>query len=524
VTAAAGDLAAAPGVPALPALSGVPALPALSPVRAIALQSRYRPGKVAIDDGEPVTYAELWSRTRGAAEQLTAAGATPGSAVALALPPSADHMALILGAMLAGAVAVPVNTRLRPAEVERFLAPIAPSVTVASDEHRDLLEVVEGSPTRRGGAGLDGFGGLRARRTRHGPHPDLAAGGLLVGTGGTTGIPKAAHFDHERLWLWTAASAANNRVRAADVELFVSPFFHGTLVTGVLTSLTQGAGVVVLDRFDAERAVEHVAAGRITRLLGAATVVDRLMRAARGRDLSGSRLRFVQFGMSSTRSGFARDIAEAFPGTQVITGYGATEYGPVTRAYGEDFDAQGDPVGVGRPVPGADIVIEAGGELHATGSPDGEILVTAPWQMLGYCSADEELRDAVARDGRIRSGDVGRFDAAGNLHVTGRLKEAIRSGGENVYPAEVEQALHRHGSVAACAVYGVPDAEWGERVEAAVVPGDGGLDLGGLEAHARTLIAGYKVPKRFVVLDALPLTSANKVDRRALRAAAAGRP
>jgi fatty-acyl-CoA synthase len=349
------------------------------------------------------------------------------------------------------------------------------------------------------------------------PLPDGSA--LILGTGGTTGVPKGAVFTHECLWRWTAAAATNNRVSSSDVELFVAPFFHGTLITGVMTTLTQGGTVIVLDRFDPDVAAEEIAGGRITRMLGAATVIDRLVRSASHMEMSGANLRFLQFGMSASRSGFANEIRAVFSGTEVITGYGATEFGPVTRTYSSEFDEAGDPIGVGHPVSGADILIETDGELHVDPDVAGEVLVRSPWQMARYCVADPTLDVNSRRGAYIRSGDIGRFDRDGNLLITGRSKDTIRTGGETVYPVEVETALYRDPAVAECAVYGVPDVEWGERVEAAVVLARE-ISEREIDAHLRRSLAGFKIPKRIRVMSTLPQTSASKVDRRALRQAA----
>ena len=483
----------------------------------IGLQARYRKSKVAVDDlVRPVTYGELWETATVFAADLSRLGVQRGNAVVLALEPSADYVAALLGTMVYGAVAVPLNTRLTAAEVGEFVAPVGPAAIVASPSFADLLAALLPSRARRLALGKNE---VVVGTPSSAPHLLGRNAALVLGTGGTTGTPKGALFSHAALWRWVIACAANNHVRSDDVEMYVAPFFHGTLVTGLLTTLSQGASAVLFERFDAEHAAAEIGRGAVTRMLGAATVVERLARAAQTMDMSRMSLRRLQFGMSATRQGFANDLRSTFPGVVVITGYGATEFGPVTRTYSFEFGEDGDPVGVGHPVPGASILIEAGGELHTDPEVEGEILVQAPWQMSGYCGWGPERSEEVIRDGHIRSGDIGRFDENGNLLITGRAKDTIRTGGETVYPAEVEAALYRNGAVSECAVFGVADPDWGERVEAAVVTKEP-LDAGILQAELRKMLAGYKVPKRIRFMDALPQTTASKVDRRALRSAA----
>jgi acyl-CoA synthetase (AMP-forming)/AMP-acid ligase II len=266
---------------------------------------------------------------------------------------------------------------------------------------------------------------------------------------------------------------------------------------------------------------EIVASGRITRLLGTPTMMERIIDASQSIDMSASRLRLLQFGMGRSRPGLTADLTSVLPSVALMTGYGATECGPVTRTYSWEFDDAGEPIGVGKPVAGADIRIDFDGEFRDGTGVDGEILVNAPWQMDRYCVRDADLDSRVRRGPYLRTGDIGHFDEEGNLVLTGRIKETIRTGGENVYPSEVERWLGRHPSVVECAVYGVADAEWGERVEAAVVPRrEERFDDEDLAGYLREHLAGYKVPKRIRPIATLPLTSNHKIDRDALRGAA----
>jgi fatty-acyl-CoA synthase len=275
-----------------------------------------------------------------------------------------------------------------------------------------------------------------------------------------------------------------------------------------------------MGRFDAEHAAALLTEGRATRVLGAATVVERVVDAARQLDPTRSRVRFVQFGMSASRPGLAGEISATFPGAAVITGYGTTEFGPVTRTYSWEFGAHGTPVGVGRPVPGADLrIIDTDGREVRVGE-SGEIAAWAPWQMQGYLGIEQG--EHMWGERHIRSGDIGRLDESGSLWLTGRAKDTIRTGGETVYPSEVEAVLQRRPEVAACAVFGVADPTWGERVHAAIVGRAPGVDTDRIAAALRRDLAGFKVPKRWHVLDALPMTSNDRVDRRALRAIAQG--
>jgi acyl-CoA synthetase (AMP-forming)/AMP-acid ligase II len=438
--------------------------------------------------------------------------------VALAFEPSATYVATVLGVLLAGGVAVPVNTGLTSFEIEEFLAPVEPALLVTSDAllplfarvATDFQEVELGSSVA-GVATLD----LRDRTESGLRAEDRPA--VILGTGGTTGTPKGAVFNHRSLWLWTLSSAVNNNVQPFDTELFIAPFFHGTLITGLLTTLTVGGTVMIQPRFDAGRARDAIASGEVTRMLGATTVVERLLAETEGTDLSRARLRVLQFGMATARGDFARDIIARFPSAMVVTGFGATECGPVTRTYSWEFGADGEPPGVGRPVPGVDIRIEHEGVFVDAPGTQGEILINAPWQMQRYCVLDPTVERELGASAYFRSGDLGRFDEQGNLYIVGRIKETIRTGGETVFPTEVEVALHRHPGVVACAVYGVTDSDWGERVEAVVVRRTEGLDVPDLDAHLRNLIAGFKVPKRILFVEEIPQTSNHKIDRRALR-------
>jgi fatty-acyl-CoA synthase len=495
--------------------------PIASPLTALRGHARHRPSRLAIVDGSTSwDHGALWHHVEETARAIRESGVSPGAGVMLAVDSGAGAVAAVLGTMLAGCVAMPLNTRLTAAETDEYVASVRPSLALTAHDHLDLRV---GDAVGEVTIGVDRFvvAQLDGSPLATGAGDDIdRRAALVLGTGGTTGTPKGALFDHHAVWDWTMSAANNNHVEPDDVELFVAPMFHGTLVTGLLTTLVMGGAVRIMSRFDAEHAAELLNEGRATRVLGASTVVERIVDAARALDPSRSQVRFVQFGMSASRPELASEIAAAFPGAAVITGYGTTEFGPVTRAYSWEFDARGRPEGVGRPVPGTDLRIVGTDGRELPVGESGEIVAWSPWQMRGYLGIEQD--EHVWGRRHIRSGDIGRFDESGCLWLTGRAKDTIRTGGETVYPSEVESALRRRPEVAACAVFGVPDPTWGERVHAAIVGREPRVDVERIATALRRDLAGFKVPKRWHVLDALPMTSNDKVDRRALRALAEG--
>jgi len=399
-----------------------------------------------------------------------------------------------------GCVAAPLNTRLTAGELDGYVRRLRPAVVV------DAPPAFEGvAPAAAEPASGD-------------------VGALVIGTGGTTGVPKAAIFTHEALGRWTLAAIGHQHVRRTAVELSATPFFHGFLVSGLMTTLLAGGTIRLLDRFDPERAVEAIVDHGVTRMSAPPTMLVAMaaLLADAGRTADG--LRTVLFSSSEPPAGLAERLAEAFPRVELMTGYGTTEFGPTARLYLAE-ETRTFPHGcVGRPIPGVDVAILREDGSRADPGEQGEVAVYTPWRMREYLENPEETALVSAPGERIRSGDLGVLDAEGLLHLRGRSKDVISSGGENVYPVEVEAVLGRHPAVAAIAVYGAPDPYWGERVEAAVVPRPGAsVALDELVAFGREHLAGYKLPKALRTVDELPMTANMKVSRRALREAAAGR-
>jgi acyl-CoA synthetase (AMP-forming)/AMP-acid ligase II len=228
-------------------------------------------------------------------------------------------------------------------------------------------------------------------------------------------------------------------------------------------------------------------------------------------------VRRLLFGSTRSEPDLADRLARAFPNAEFVTGYGATEFGAVVRLRSWEM-VDGKDHGAGRAVPGVSIVIVGLDDEILPAGEIGELVIRAPWQMLGYWGVGAEGVRAFVHGG-VRSGDLGERDADGNIHLRGRLKDVVITGGENVFPVEVEDALSSHPDVAEAAVVGVLDKEWGERVEAFVVLNGSPVPITeeALGAYCRDRLARYKVPKRFHIVDGLPLTSAMKVDKRALR-------
>ena len=487
--------------------------------------ARQCPDKVALaDDQRALTYRELVDAVDQVAAGLRALGTAPGDRVLLALGPSATYLVVFLGALAAGAVAAPLNTRLAPPEVAVYGRRMAPSLVVTETDLIPLMTEVDAERVLVAPSEPD----LRAAlgRLRGRPGRPVAPGerdpATIFPTGGTTGLPKGAVLSHSHLWLWLSSGCWNGMRYADDVELFFAPFFHVSLLVGPLTTIFAGGTVVLHPTFDVDRALESLARDGITRFLGSPTMFTALRQHPGFARSPRGRIRTVIFGSMPSSPAFIAELRSDWPNAALFTGYSATEFGPVVRGLPGDL-AQESFEGLGRPLPGVDLrIVDDEGHDLGRGAV-GEIAVRSPWQTDGYLGQPDETARTYGSDGFIRVGDLGTLRADGWLTLAGRRKEMIITGGENVFPAEVERVLHQHPEVADVAVFSVPDGYWGERVEAAVVLRPGArLHPEELRHFARGLLAGYKIPKRVHRLAALPLTAVHKVDRRALQAQLGG--
>ena len=462
------------------------------------------------DDCGTASYAELVDVAGRLAGGLVDLGVQPGDRVALAMEPSAAYVTAVLAVLRAGGVVVPLNTRLTVPETMTYLEPLHPRLLLVDRTYEDWVSVPSVVALHVAEAG-----DLNHRlRDLLGTDPQVdispESPAIVFPTGGTTGLPKGAWYSHRGLGAFCSAVAAGQDRSPRDVEIYFSPFFHVSLSTGLLTGLSAGGSVDVQRSFDAAAALEAIARGG-NRLMGSPTMFVALRQAPAFASTDRSGVTHVAFGATDATKPFVDALLQDFPRARLLYGYGATEYGPVTAMPHEDM---GTRTGVGRAV--------AGVELQVVGGDTGELAVRCPWQAEGYWGRPEETAATFTPQG-VMLGDIGRIDDDGWVVLMGRSKELVITGGENVFPIEVENALALHPAVGEVCVYGVPDDYWGERVEAAVVVRPGAtLDTDDLLAFARTRLAGYKVPKVVRELAALPLTPNNKPDRRALRSKVEG--
>lgn len=479
---------------------------ALSLPETLRLHGRYLADMPAISGEVEVTYGDLNQLVTGVAAWAHERS-LPGRRVALMLPPNASHLVIMLGLLRAGAVVCPVNTRLTARDVEHYLAVLDPSLLVADRVVGSVSTFVVDADS---GLPIDGIVPLVEREADQGPTPSEHTPAIVFPTGGTTGSPKAALWTQRSLALAVQSSMQHLEVRRAERELYFSPFFHLTLVTGLFTTMLAGGTVHLLGHFDEEQAAEALSRVEFTRMFGTPAALERLSNHAPPEGWPS--MRSVVFGASRSWPDLPARLTAVFPRARLITGYGATEFGAVTRQYHDDIIAGVG--GVGRPVASVEIrcVDDSGNEV-ARGEI-GELLVRSPWQMDGYLGEADQPIDV---HGFVRSGDLGRIEPDGCIVLVDRRRDLIKSGGETVYPRDVEQALLGLPDVAEAAAFGRLDRLRGETVEAAIVAQVGCTpDPVAIREALVGLLTSYQVPARIHLVGAIPLTSNFKVDRRRL--------
>ena len=423
------------------------------------------------------SFVDLDRRVDGAVQALRDRGLSQGERVGLLAPNGAAYVVAVHALMRLGAVIVPINTRLTASEIEWQVTDAELQTVLTDADLRGMLD------TPAAGVEPRDF--------------DLDAWHSVIYTSGTTGRPKGAILTYGNFWWSAVASALNLGLYADDAWLACLPLFHVGGLSILLRGVICGMRVVVHPRFDptdVNRAIDELG---VTMVSLVSTMLDRVLLERGGRPFP-STLRCVLLGGGPAALPLLERAIDA--GAPVVQTYGLTETASQLCTLAPE-DALSRLGSAGKPLMGSQLRI----------ADDGEILVNGPTVSPGYLHQPP-------RQGWLSTGDVGRVDDDGYLYVLDRRDDLIVSGGENVYPAEVEAALLAHPAVADAGVFGVPDPDWGRGVAARVAlkPGrDASVDE--LLTFVRKRLAGYKVPRRIELCDALPRNAAGKLLRRELR-------
>jgi len=495
--------------------------------------------RCAVVDGERrLSYRELHDRIQRCAAVLAAAGVERGDRVALVLGNRSAYLEVVFAAAALGAIAVPLNARLTAHEIRQLLEDCTPRVLVTDAEHADTATLAsrQGAippvATLRCGDDPDAYEAALAAATPLGdqrPHdPEDAM--ILMYTSGTTGRPKGALLPIRK----TVANCRNAEgffgLTPADRVLVMLPLFHSFgLAILSIPALHAGATVILHRRFDPEAVWRTVSDERISFFGGVPTMFRRLLDTLDAARAAGCDTRSLRF-LFTAGSAIPVELIRAFErrGLVLKQGYGQTETSILCCLDARDAIRKAG--SVGRPVPNIDLrVVELAG---IEGDPEtwkdvrvgetGEIVVRGPITMLGYWRRPEATA-ATLRGEWLRTHDLATRDVEGFVTLVGRGSDMYISGGENVYPAEIEAVFEEHPTVAEIAVVGVPDERWGEVGRAYVVPAAGAtLDPAALLAWAGERLAAFKLPREFVRVDSLPRTETGKLQKHRLGPGAAG--
>ena len=475
--------------------------------------ARFAPAAAAIRfEGRETSYADLARRIARAAAVLAGLGVKRGDAVAYLGLNNPATLALLFACARLGAMLVPLNWRLAPPEHGRVLSDCPPRVLFVEPAFAAHAQAIEGAIEATGIAALeqDVAGSPAAQGSEDSPL-------LLCYTSGSTGAPKGVVLT-QRAILWNALNSAHmHDLTSADRVLTTLPLFHvGGMNIQTTPALHSGASVTLHARFDPQAALAAIERERITLAVLVPAQLSALMELPRWESADLSSLRMITTGSTIVSEAFVRKASGR--GVPVIQVYGSTETCPIA-AYVRAADALRKAGSAG--VPALHCELKVVGEDGAELAPgrDGEILVRGPNVAAGYWNAPGETAQAF-EGGWYRSGDIGRFDDEGHLYVVARRKDMIISGGENIYPAEVESVLLECPAIEEACVVGKAEERWGETVVAAVVLKPGRRMT---EAEAMALfqgrIARYKHPREVRFLERLPRSPLGKVQREAVRTA-----
>lgn len=489
---------------------------------------RKTPEKVAVvHEGRGSTYRQLHERVLRLAHGLRRVGVGRGDRVAYLGPNHPAFLETLFAAGVLGAVFVPLNARLAPAEVVHVLTDSGSDVLVYAPEQASVVQEVrrDVGPLRvialdHPAAGETSYEELIASSAADPIDEPVTLDDLclIMYTSGTTGRPKGAMLTHGNLTWNTVNVLVDVDLASDEVTLVVAPLFHTAgLNMTCLPTLIKGGTVILMSAFDAAAVLEQIESHRVTYMFGVPTMYNAIAACPRWAETDLSSLRQVNCGGAPVPESTIRTYQRR--GLSFSQGYGMTETSPGALYLTKEMsEAKAGTAGV--PHFFTDVRVVGPGLTDVAPGEKGEIVVSGPNVMRGYWQCPAETARAFGPDEWFHSGDIATPDEDGYIAMVDRLKDVIISGGENIYPAEVESVLHEHPAIAECTVIGVPDARWGEvgRAVVTVNPGAEPTSEQDVLAFLRDRLAGYKIPKSVVFVAELPQSATGKLLKKLVRA------
>jgi len=485
------------------------------------MSARFFPSHPAVRERDRETsYAELNERANRVASALVRLGMLPGDLVALCAPNSADWMAVYFGILKMGAVATTLSSHLTNVEFSSLINHASPRAVYVDGSRLAAFQSIKSN------AGVeiiicpDGTMDLETLmamgspsfRTVERERRDAIA---ILYTGGTTGSPKGVILTQEGMDFSCQSNLLFERYAQTDISLCFLPFNHVFGQIYIMNPVVLSGGCLeLMPGFDMERVLWLLEHDRITRFYAVPTVYTRLIDVP-GISRKFQKVRYCFSGGAAMSAGILKYWKD-LTGMTIADGYGQTEFMPITYNYYHlEHHMSGS---VGQPVFGVEMQIRDEEGRQIPQGKEGEICVRGLSVMKGYLHDPEGTEKAFWKDGWLRTGDVGVIDTRGFVYIVDRLKDLIITGGENVYPREVEEVLYARAEIEDCAVVGVPDRDWGEKVVAYLVLRKGhNIEMAGLDAFLRTQLSSFKVPKEYLAVQELPKSAQGKILRKEVR-------
>lgn len=481
-------------------------------------------------EGQTWTYAEFAERSARVADVLRSGGVVAGDRVAYLAFNHHTFLECMFGCARIGAIFVPLNFRLTGPELAFMLDDADVSTMIAGPEHRSILDAVRGEvPVQRwiGVEGTTGGDGAEwedyevlleaATPVEEIAQIDPAETALIMYTSGTTGRPKGAMLTHENIWWNNVGTMMTGEYTDAEVTLVMAPLFHiGGLNVTTLVVMQRGGHVILHRHFEPDAALAAIEEHRVTSLFGVPAMFLFMSHADGFETADLSSINITICGGAPV----PEPLQKRYKGLGVPfqQGYGLTETSPSLTVLAKEF-GQAKLGSAGQPVFFMEMkLIDDDGATVTEPFAKGEICAKGPNIMKGYWNRPDATADAIDPDGWFHTGDAGYVDEDGFYYVVDRVKDMVISGGENVYPAEVEDIVSAHPSIAEVAVIGTPSEQWGEAVTAVVALVENEtLTLEALREFAGASLARYKLPSRLEIVEEIPHNASGKMLKRELR-------